>query len=507
MIESAASSSGLHPSEPGYPQMVFLITLMSGIFLFILGITQVGYLANLISHPVISGFTSAAAFLIGFSQLKHLFGISMPRDSTIIPLVKHFVNNVEDTNGWCLLMGLIGTTIIILFKVSKKTKWIPVPLFLVVVSILLTKYLKLDEIAHIKIVGTIPKGFLPPINPLNNISESKLLKLIPVSIQISLVIVMESVSIGKTFAAKSGYTLQATMEFIALSLSNIVGSFFGSYACAGSFTRTAVNHNSGAKSPLSNLISGILVMFTILVLTPLFYFLPYTILAAFVLSAVYKLFDYQEIIFLWRVKKRDLIVWLSAFLGTLFLGIELGILISIAMSFFIVVVASSFPTISIIGKTDPEDNKFVKLDLVELAKSAHPNIMIILIEESISYANIHVFKEKCLRYLVKYKRSQRYKTMDSSNLILLIDATHINEVDSTGMHGLKELYGLCDELGVSMYMMNYNKDVRKSFEKSGLLKLHPSMLVERFEEVAELCGEILLGNIEERNINWKAYLL
>lgn len=263
-----------------YIALAILLAFMMGTIQLAMGLFRMGFLVNFLSKPVINGFTSAAALIIGFNQLKHLIGVDLARNNNIFIIIYQAIEKFGSINWLSVLIGIIA--IIILKNVKKIHKAIPGALVAVVLGVLIVKYLSLYTMG-VKIVGEVPKGlpsFSFPILDTPYFND-----LIPIAFTLALIAFMEAVSVAKAIQVNhtDEYKLDPNQELIGLGMGNIVGSFFSSFPTTGGFSRSAVNEQLGARTNLTSIISASLVALTLLFLTPLFYYLPNAILAAIIM--------------------------------------------------------------------------------------------------------------------------------------------------------------------------------------------------------------------------------
>ncbi|HSR59899.1 MAG TPA: sulfate permease, partial [Robiginitalea sp.] len=338
----ALSLSGLDE----YIAMAIFLALFMGVLQLTFGLLRMGFLVNFLSRPVISGFTSAAAIIIGLSQLKHLLGTQIDGSNQIHVLLANAIRTLGDTHFVTLLIGLSG---IVLIRVLKQVApRLPAALIAVVLGVLGVYFLKLNE-AGVGIVGQVPGG-LPSLE-LPVLDSQRISELFPIALALSLIAFMEAISVAKAVEEKRGETrVNANQELVALGLSNIVGSFFQSYPTTGGFSRTAVNDEAGANTGLAALVSSLVVGLTLLFLTPLFYFLPNAILASIIMVAVYGLIDLKYPRALWKNRKDEFVLLLATFLLTLSLGIKEGILLGVLFSLLLLVYRISKPHMAVLGR-------------------------------------------------------------------------------------------------------------------------------------------------------------
>jgi len=306
LLIAAGVGSIVETGSEEYIQLAILLALMVGAIQLLMGIFRLGFLVNFLSHPVVSGFTSAAALIIGFSQLKHLLGIEIPRSNYIHEILQNAFINIEAINLYALGIGLTAIVIILLIKRLKIR--IPGPLVAVVFGILSVWFFGLQN-EGVKIVADVPSG-LPSFSfPVFNWSQVQ--ALLPIALAISFISFMESIAVAKAIQSKhKNYDIVPNQELIALGIANIGASFLQAFPTTGGFSRTAVNDQTGAKTGMASIISAGLIILTLLFLTSLFYFLPKAILASVIMVAVFGLIDYKEAIHLWKYYRPDF--WMLA---------------------------------------------------------------------------------------------------------------------------------------------------------------------------------------------------
>ena len=324
-----SSLSYIDPEAPNYTAMyvtaAITLAFLSGLTQAALGCLRLGFVVNLMSHCVISGFTSAAAVLIGMSQLKHVLGFNIEHTETIQltvkGIIKGFNKGLFKVETFIMSVILIGT-LLTMKKLSRKYKKLKLlralaPLVVTVFSILLVYVTRIDKSMDIAVVGKVPEG-LPPLTT-DSIDMDSFGQLFPKAIVIGLLGFVESIAIAEAIASKNGYELDVNQELFGVGLANMVGSCFSSYAVTGSFSRSAVNNESGGKSTLSSIITALIVLLALLLLSGPVSFLPKCTLAAIVMSSVANLFDIDEFKFLYKTHFRDLLLWNAACFGTLLL--------------------------------------------------------------------------------------------------------------------------------------------------------------------------------------------
>ncbi len=252
-----------------YLQAAVMLSVIVGGMQLLMGLARLGFLTSFLSHPVLSGFTSAAALIIGMSQLKHLLGVNIPRSHHVHSILLQAVERASEINPITLGIGAVSVAILVgLKKLSPK---FPRALAVVVLGTLSVWGLGLDE-KGVSIVGSVPAGLPSPSIPVFDLATAK--ELIPTALTIALVGFMESIAVAQAFARRHKYDINADQELIGLGVANLGGSLFSAYPVTGGFSRTAVNDQAGATTPLASIITAVVIAITLVFFTPLFYYLP-----------------------------------------------------------------------------------------------------------------------------------------------------------------------------------------------------------------------------------------
>ncbi len=436
-------------------EFAILLAFMMGALQIIFGIFKLGFLVNFLSKPVISGFTSAASLIIGLNQLKHLLGINIGRNNKIQNLVVEAGNHLNETHITTFAIGFTSIVILVLFK--KYLKKIPAALVVVILSILVVKYLHLDQFG-VKIVGEIPKGLPQFVIP--NFDKEIMIKLLPISFTLSFIAFLESISVAKAVEIKhNNYKVIPNKELIALGMGNLVGSFFQTYPSAGGFSRTAVNDQDGANTPLAAIISALVVGLTLLFLTPVFYYLPKAVLAAIIMVAVFGLLDFSVPKQLLKYSKRDLVILNVTLLVTATIGIKEGIFVGVLMSLGMLIYKSAKPHIAILGRVPNthfyRNRKRFKDVIID------DEILIVRFDAQLHFANTTFFKDK-LQEFAQYK-GDKLK-------LLIIDGESLNSLDSSAVFALNEVIDFFTQKNIEIAFTGLKGPVRDTLTKSELIK-------------------------------------
>jgi len=440
-----------------YLSWVLLLSFLVGLVQFSFGIFRLGFFVNFLSHPVLSGFLSAAAIIIIVSQLKKLTGATYEAMGHHgIGELFDFLRSMSTIDIPTSILGIIGIATILTIKFIQKS--IPGPLVLLVISIGWL-YLYHSHYPSIAIVRDIPRGF--PSFQLPSFSWNKLQQLTPTIFTISLIGILESIAIAKLVQSKhKEYELLPNQELRAIGMANLVGSFFQAFPAAGSVSRTAVNDEFGAKSGIASLVAALIVGLTLLFLTPLFYYLPNTILAAIIIAAVLRLVDYQEALFLWKSDRRDFWMLLITFLATLLIGIEEGILLGIFISLLMVLYKTTRPHITFLGRI-PETEHYKNTEHVKQLIQ-RKDVLIIRPDTPLFFANIGHFKETLQAAI-----NQRNKDLQ----LLILNADCITELDSSATQYLRELLTQCLKDNIVVYFTGVSGAVYTQLKKGEVLPL------------------------------------
>ena len=425
-----------------YIELAIILSLLVGIIQALLGFMKMGFITQLLSRPIISGFTSAAAILIGLNQLGPLLGIQIDKGNLPV-LLNSVFNNILYTDLLTALIGLISIISLFAFK-----KWIPkIPgnLIIVLSSILLVQYFEL-HILNLKVVGEISKG-LPSFN-IPNLNLNKISSLLPLASTLAVISFIESFSISKKIDTKSrDYKLNANTELVALGSANFMGSFFMSFPVTGGFGRSAVNYTAGAQTPFSGFISASLIATTLLFFTDIFELLPYTVLAAIILVALAGLVDFKYPYKLWKANSIDFFMLILTFLITLLFGMISGVFSGMLLYVLLLTYKLFFPQVhhQTFAKTEG------KLPTYNMSiASSHQSLYIFKIDTPVFTFNSKSIKKQIIQKII---------IPNSNRQTLLIDLSTIQYIDGRGLKGIKLLVS---EL--------YEKNIRILW-----LKLHPKI--------------------------------
>jgi sulfate permease, SulP family len=454
-ISSLLTAAGLAHLSHGDPvlavELAATLAVMVGLMRIALGVGRLGFMVSFLSRPVLSGFTSAAAILIGASQLKHLLGIKLQHTERVHGIVAEAVSRIDEVQGATLALGACG---IVLLAVLRRwlPRW-PGALIVVVLGTLAVVAFNLEQ-HHVSVVGEIP-GRLPSIGvPTTGVDH--LGDMVPTALAITMLGFVESIAIAKVFAQRHRYTIKPNRELVALGACTVAAGLTHAYPVSGSFSRTAVNAASGARTQLAGVVSAGVVALTLAVLTPLFRPLPQAILAAVVVMAVAGLVDVVEARRLWTVKRSDFWLLALAFAGTLAFGVELGLGISVVASLAVVLRQTTRPHIAVLGRI-PGTTEFRNVERSPSAVTTD-GVLVVRVDAPLYFANLDYLREK----LMNLEEDQ-----DGRMRVLVLDATSVTELDSSADTTLVEIAGDFAQRDVALYLAGVKGRLLDVMRRSG----------------------------------------
>lgn len=457
MVNRFAKGEALH---------AIALTLYCGIIQCLLGTLRLGFLVRFISLPVISGFVSAAAVTIGFGQVKSLLGLKkIPRDffDNVIKTFQH----MKETNPWDLLLGFCCIVVLFLLKKLNRTKWeeyeyvpkwqracrkflwllstgrnaLVVVLAASVVIAVESVNGKSDTFTLTeKVVGGIPALKVPALSfQVGNttVSAQKVLSdLGPGLVVVPLIGFLESIAIAKAFARKNGYSVDASQELIALGIANCLGSFVSSYPVTGSFSRTAVNAQSGVATPAGGIFTGAVVLLALGVLTPSFKYIPKASLAALIMSSVVTMIEYHIVPNIWKVRRLDLVPLAVTFFGC-FYDIEIGILTGIGVALCILLYRTVWP---------------------EVIKTNCGNYVLLKVQGNLNYPGVeHVNNE-----------IQKASQTDPHPPAIVVDLSVVTSIDFSVTQALLTVLEEMKNKSILVFFFGVQDDVRNMMIRSGI---------------------------------------
>jgi SulP family sulfate permease len=404
------------PSSAEYIQMALTLTFLAGLFQFGLGVARLGALVNFVSHSVVVGFTAGAAILIATSQFSNILGITAQKKHSFIHVWGDILSNLSETNIYVLSIGLATLAVAIVSKLLKPG-W-PGMLIAMVLGSVMTLLLKGGE-HGVRLVGSLPAHLPPFSHP--DITTATLRQLAPPALAVAMLGLAEAVSIARSIATKSEQRIDSNQEFIGQGLSNIVGSFFSSYAASGSFTRTGVNYEAGARTPLAAVFAAGTLTGILLLIAPLTAYLPIASMAGILLLVAYNLIDTHHITSIIRTSRPEAGILVATFLATLFVELEFAIYVGVILSLLLYLNRTSHPHfVTLVPDPESRRRSFINIERKDLPEC--PQLKVLRIDGSIFFGAVNHVAEG-LDYIVRHNPEQAH---------ILIVGSGINFIDVAG---------------------------------------------------------------------------
>ncbi len=385
IVVFASISSHAVPGSPEFIAMALTLTFLAGVYQLAFGLARMGALVNFVSHTVVIGFTAGAAILIATSQMKHIFGIAVPAGESFLHTWVNLFKGIGDADIY--LMVIAVATMIAALLIKKISPKLPNLLVGMVVGSILAWLFK-EHTDSIKLVGEIPAHLPPFSSPAFSFETVKMLA--PDAFAVALLGLIEAVSISRAISTKSNQRINPSQEFVGQGLSNMVGSFFSSYAGSGSFTRSGINYDSGARTPLSAIFAALMLMVIVLLIAPLTAYLPIAAMGGIILLVAYRLIDFHHIKNILTLSPSETAILLTTFFATLFLELEFAIYLGVLLSLVLFLAKTStpkIPTLSIDNTYDEAKRKFTSVHKKPLKEC--PQLKIIRVDMSIYFGSIN----------------------------------------------------------------------------------------------------------------------
>lgn len=442
------------PSGAEYIQLALTLTFLAGLFQFGLGLARLGALVNFVSHSVVVGFTAGAAILIATSQFSNLLGIATAKQHSFIHIWADIAAHLSETNLYVFSIGLATLLIAVAFKIARP-KW-PGMLIAMVGGSIMSVIMQGTE-HGVRLVGSLP-GHLPPLS-YPHITTATVRQLAPSALAVAMLGLAEAVSIARSIATKSEQRIDSNQEFIGQGLSNIIGSFFSSYAASGSFTRTGVNYNSGAKTPLSAVFAALSLTIILLLIAPLTAYLPIASMAGILLLVAYSLIDMHHITSIFRTSKPEAGILLATFLATLFVELEFAIYVGVILSLLLYLNRTSHPHfVTLVPDPESKRRSFINIERKDLPEC--PQLKVIRIDGSIFFGAVNHVAEG-LDAIVRQNPEQAH---------ILIVGAGINFIDVAGCQMLNQEAHRLRMNGRQLYLCTLKGEVLDVMRRGGCHK-------------------------------------
>lgn len=457
-VASLMTASALQPlATPGSPEYVALaivLALLSGVMLLVFGFLRLGFLAQLLSHPVISGFITGSALLIAIGQTRHLLGLPAGGDHAI-GQVWHLLTHLPLVEWVTASIGLGAVALLLLMRRLLGTHLLGklAPMAVVILGTAAVAFWQLDQSAGVRIVGEVPAGL--PMLGLSLPGWNATLALLLPALLISLVGFVESVSVAQSLALKRRQRIEPNKELLGLGAANVASALSGGYPVTGGFARSVVNFAAGAQTPLAGVISAALMAGVLLGLTGWFHYLPHAVLAATIVVAVLQLVDFQTLRQAWRYDRADALAFAATAAGVLLLGVEAGILAGVALSLGVLVWRSSRPHIAVIGRV-PGTEHF--RNVLRHQVETRPGLLALRVDENLFFANAALVEQHIEGLLAADPSSRR----------VLLVCSGVNQIDTTALDILTELEHRLAEQGIRLELAEVKGPVMDRLQRAPL---------------------------------------
>ena len=479
LMTAAAVGQVAAQGTADYLSAAIVLALLSGLFLIAMGLFRLGFLANFLSHPVISGFITASGLIIATSQVKHILGIS-GGGHTLVDLLAGLAAGISETNLPTLLIGAGALAFLFWVRSSLKPLLLRLglnrrladviakagPVFAVAVTIALAAGLDLRQ-AGVAIVGEVPQGLPPFAVPLFDFELWQSL-LVP-AVLISIVGFVESVSVAQTLAAKRRQRIDPDQELVGLGASNIASSLSGGYPVTGGFARSVVNFDAGAETPAAGAFTAVGIALATVFLTPLLFYLPKATLAATIIVAVLSLVDLGALKRTWIYSKADFAAMAATILLTLVYGIEAGIVVGVGLSVALYLFKTSRPHVAVVGQV-PGTEHFRNVLRHKVITSK--TVATLRVDESLYFANARYLEDKVYDLVAVNPQLDHF--------VLMCPA--VNEIDASALESLEAINHRLKDAGVTFHLSEVKGPVMDRLQRSHFLE--------------ELTGQVFLSQYD-----------
>ncbi|XP_073004199.1 sulfate transporter 1.2 [Typha latifolia] len=445
-------------NKEGYLQLAFTATFFAGVTQVALGFLRLGFLIEFLSHAAIVGFMAGAAVTIALQQLKGFLGIKdFTKNTDIVSVMKSVFGAVHHGWNWqTIVIGVAFLAFLLFAKyIGKKKKtlfWVPAiaPLLSVIISTFFVYITRADK-QGVQIVKNIKKGINPSSVNQIHFTGSYAATGFRIGVVVGMVALTEAIAIGRTFAAMKDYQLDGNKEMVALGSMNIIGSMTSCYVATGSFSRSAVNYMAGCHTAISNIVMSVVVMLTLIMITPLFKYTPNAILAAIIISAVLGLIDYKAAHLIWKVDKLDFVACMGAFFGVVFASVEIGLLIAVSISLAKILLQVTRPRTALLGNL-PRTTIYRNVEQYPEAKKI-PGVLIVRVDSAIYFSNSNYVRERILRWLTDEEEQLKAQNLPRVDH-LIVEMSPVTDIDTSGVHALEDLYKGLQKRSVQLILAN-----------------------------------------------------
>lgn len=469
MMTLESASGFAQPGSAEYSLVVARLSLITGALLIVLRVVNFGAVISFLSHAVVTGFITAAAILIITNQVPLMMGIGSAAATDMTSVVTHIGRSIDIVNTTVLGISLAAILLLWLCRTRLEPLLVRLglgegltsslvrssPMYVVIIAIVVVSSLDLDNRAAVAVVGDVPArfpGLHLPVMPMTELSA-----MLPSALLIAMVVFLESTSIGTAMASRRREKINPNQELVGLGAANLGSAFVGGFPVAGSFARSVVNFGAGAVTPVASMITGILVLVTLLWFAPLFYHLPKGVLSAIIVISASQLIDPAGIRKIFSFNSIDAVTFTFTFLAVLALGVEQGILVGIVISFVLLIRSSSKPHIAVVGRWG--DTEHFRNILRHDVRTS-PRVLAVRIDESLYFVNS--------RYIETFLFNTVAESPEIEHVLLICTAT--NFIDTSGLEMLELLSDNLEENGVTLHLAEVKGPVMDKLMKTDFYK-------------------------------------
>jgi SulP family sulfate permease len=499
LMTAAAIGEHAVAGSPQYWAVAITLAFLSGVMLLIMGVLRLGFLANFLSHPVISGFISASGLLIAASQLKTLMGVKA-EGHNVIDLAQALISQLPNIHVLTLVVGVLATAFLfwvrkglkpLLIRVGLNARLADVlakagPVAAIAVTALLAWILDWKG-QGLRLVGSVPQGLPPLTLPLWDLALWQSLAM--PALLISVVGFVESVSVGQTLAAKRRQRIEPNQELVALGASNLSAAFTGGFPVTGGFARSVVNFDAGAQTPAAGVYTALGITLASLFLTPALYFLPQATLSATIIVAVLSLVDLGMLKRTWAYSRTDFLAALATLLMTLVQGVEVGLVVGVAVSLVLFLYRTSRPHIAEVGQV-PGTEHFRNVLRHHVATS--PRLVSLRVDESLYFANARALEDR-INDLVAERPALKH---------VVLQCSAINDIDASALESLEAIDHRLRDAGLRLHLSEVKGPVMDRLQATEFVaRLSGKIYLSHYQAIAQLSPEILTSSTAQRQVN------
>lgn len=499
LMTAAAIGEHAVAGSPQYWAVAITLAFLSGVMLLIMGVLRLGFLANFLSHPVISGFISASGLLIAASQLKTLLGVKA-EGHNVIDLAQALISQLPNIHVLTLVVGVLATAFLfwvrkglkpLLIRVGLNARLADVlakagPVAAIAVTALLAWILDWKG-QGLRLVGGVPQGLPPLTLPLRDLALWQSLAM--PALLISVVGFVESVSVGQTLAAKRRQRIEPNQELVALGASNLSAAFTGGFPVTGGFARSVVNFDAGAQTPAAGVYTALGITLASLFLTPALYFLPQATLSATIIVAVLSLVDLGMLKRTWAYSRTDFLAALATLLMTLVQGVEVGLVVGVAVSLVLFLYRTSRPHIAEVGQV-PGTEHFRNVLRHHVATS--PRLVSLRVDESLYFANARALEDR-INDLVAERPALKH---------VVLQCSAINDIDASALESLEAIDHRLRDAGLRLHLSEVKGPVMDRLQATEFVaRLSGKIYLSHYQAIAQLSPEILTSSTAQRQVN------